>query len=95
MQNNSIMSENQLENNWTVANRDVGHIQYIKTLQLGAFMVYFVYLTAQSEMQDICKLSKESDAEKEKCQSGRRWKKDIFFPLGFLKIWFCQSEIKS
>ena len=40
-------------------------------------------------MQDICKLSEESDAEKEK------WEKDIFFPLGFLEIWFSQSEIKS
>ena len=35
----------------------------------------FIYFTEQSEMQDICKLSEESDAEKEK------WEKYIFFLL--------------
>ena len=44
----------------------------------GAFIVYF---TEQSEMQDICKLSEESDAEKEKCQSGKRYFSSL--SLGF------------
>ena len=62
---------------------------YQKPHNWGACIVYF---TKQSEMQDICKLSEESDAEKEKCQR----EKIFFFPLGFLEIWFSpQSEIKS
>ena len=63
---------------------------YQKPHNWGACIVYF---TKQSEMQDICKLSEESDAEKEKCQSGKRYFSSL--SLGFLVIWFFQSEIKS
>ena len=63
----------------------------MKPPQLGAFIV--VYFTEQSEMQDICKLSEESDAEKEKCHSGKIYFSS--FSLGFHMILFFQSEIKS